>query len=296
MIEDKNIIFGQNPLQERQKKMVFNLLKAQVVRSRVTMTAVFLRIQVQEESIPDEEIGRIIDTFLVSKIRQTDVLIEMGELERCILLSHSKEGEAHAFLRRLYFDFKEENELITPLTFVASIAEINNRHVEYDELIVEGRNGLAQALQQGDYAVQAIEKFKNRETEVIKVSILENNDIFSNVLYASLQNLSLPYFELEIQQFKDGDTFLQSDFIRSSHQHLVITNDILPRANGLKVVYTLRQMPNEKKFNVFMMTKRKSEADMLHAYAAGVDEYLVKPFNIRLFEVQIKRTFERFWS
>lgn len=72
-------------------------------------------------------------------------------------------------------------------------------------------------------------------------------------------------------------------------------NDILPRKNGLEVLHMVKQLPNEQRFITYMMTKKKSEEDMLYAYEIGVDEYLIKPFNIRLFEAQIRRTFERLW-
>ncbi len=70
-------------------------------------------------------------------------------------------------------------------------------------------------------------------------------------------------------------------------------NDILPRKNGLNVLHTLRQMANQKKFIIYMMTNRKSQGDMIYAYESGVDEYLIKPFDLNLFQAQLKRTFAR---
>ena len=72
-------------------------------------------------------------------------------------------------------------------------------------------------------------------------------------------------------------------------------NDILPLKNGLEILHTLRKMPNEKKFVIYMMSERNSENAILNAYESGVDEYIVKPFNLRLLEAKIKRTFARLW-
>jgi DNA-binding response OmpR family regulator len=45
-----------------------------------------------------------------------------------------------------------------------------------------------------------------------------------------------------------------------------------------------------------MMTKRSSEEDMIYAYESGVDSYFIKPFNLRLLEIEVKRTFERLYT
>jgi DNA-binding response OmpR family regulator len=42
-----------------------------------------------------------------------------------------------------------------------------------------------------------------------------------------------------------------------------------------------------------MMTNRKSQGDMNYAYESGVDEYLIKPFDLNLLQAQLKRTFAR---
>ena len=73
-------------------------------------------------------------------------------------------------------------------------------------------------------------------------------------------------------------------------------SDVLPRKNGLDVLHELRDMPSEEKFTVLMMTRRNSEEDMIYAYESGTDGYLVKPFNIRLFEAQVKRILSRVWT
>ncbi len=45
-----------------------------------------------------------------------------------------------------------------------------------------------------------------------------------------------------------------------------------------------------------MMSKRNSQEDIIYAYESGADNYLIKPFNLRLLEIEIKRTFERLWT
>jgi DNA-binding response OmpR family regulator len=125
---------------------------------------------------------------------------------------------------------------------------------------------------------------------------LEENAIFRNALYRTIDNINLDNFEVEIKEFEDGYEFLESNWYLSNQTHLIIMNDILPRQSGLDVLHRIRALPNNKRFIVFMMSKRSSEEDMIYAYESGADNYYIKPFNLRLLEVEIKRTFERLWS
>lgn len=293
---------GEDQLSESQMKRFFNVLKATVARSRVRMTAAFLTVQHVDEFSQEGglQIEEEMTLYLESKIRQTDLLFKLSKpFEWCVLLTQSGEEETKAFLARLFSDVSTQENFLQKgfsICMAASVAEIGNSQVAYEQLIESGRASLSNSRQADDWHIEYIAEFKRKAEETVKVSILENNEIFSNVLHTSLEDLAIEYFNLEIKVFKDGYEFLESDFYHSGHTHILIMNDILPRKNGLEVLHVLRELPNQKKFITFMMTKRKSEANMLYAYEKGVDEYLIKPFNLRLFEAQIKRTFERLWS
>ena len=272
-----------------QIKDFFNVLKANVVRSRTTITAVFLSASFKRLGFQQEDLT----SYLGSKIRKTDFLFELKEPHKwCIILSQSGEEEAQAFLNRLFAD----TNIVSSLTLSATIIEIGNNRVEFEELLEVGNRAIDEVVSTGSpFEVTYISQFKEKDIEKIKVSILEENEIFRNVLSSSMENMNVDMFELEIKAFSDGYDFLESNWYRSSHTHIIIMNDILPRKNGLEVLHMVKQLPNEQRFITYMMTKKKSEEDMLYAYEIGVDEYLIKPFNIRLFEAQIRRTFERLW-
>jgi CheY-like chemotaxis protein len=293
---------GQDQLNEMQMKHFFNVLTANIARSRATMTATFLTVQ-NAESIRQEDIQQIeeeIILYVQTKLRRTDLLFKLANpFQWCVLLSQSGEVETTAFISRLFSGMKnQELPLLKThdITLAASVAEIGNSKVTYEQLIESGKASLSYSAKKHTWNIEYISDFRKKEIETVKVSILEGNEIFSNVLCASLESLTIEHFVLDIKVFKDGYEFLESEFYYSGHTHIVIMNDILPRKNGLDVLHTLRKLPNKKKFITFMMTKRKSEVDMLYAYEIGVDEYLIKPFNLRLFEAQIKRIFERLWS
>ncbi len=284
-------------------KYLFNVLKANVIRSRTTITAIFIAIHDSVDFF-DEEADQIqaeVTKFLQSTIRQTDLLfpLERPGLAWGVILSQSGEREAKAFFQRLHAQVKDKSTFLFQrfdLSFSASIAEIGTSDVSFEALLESGYNELINGLQKGAWQIEYVPLFKERKIETIRVSILEENDIFRHVLQTSIEGLPLEGFQLELRTFQDGYEFMESDWYQSSHTHIVIMNDTLPRKNGLEVLHALRLLPNNKRFTIFMMTKMNSEDNMIYAYEKGVDEYLNKPFNIRLFEAKMKRIFKRLWS
>ncbi|MGI6071573.1 MAG: response regulator [Lachnospiraceae bacterium] len=283
-------------------KHFFNALRAHAVRLRMASTVVFLGLCDAEkcniEAIPEAE--KKVTDFLVNETRTSDLVVKFrGQTRWLIILSQTDKRSAAAFLRRLYMKVKnkgipalEGHEIL----FSASVAEIGNDEGTFEELMAEGMLFLTKSLKKGPEQIEYIDTFKKRPLQKIRISILEDNAIFRNVLYRTLENLDLEYFEAEIKEFQDGYEFLQSNWYRSAHTHLIIMNDILPRQSGLDVLHKIRMLPNNRRFIIFMMTKRNSEEDMIYAYESGVDNFLVKPFNLHLLKVEIKRTFERLWS
>lgn len=298
----------QDEVQQRQtlpdgeRSQFFDILTANVVRARITIAVMLITI-VNPRAISDKDAGRVDEeatSFLQSSIRQTDLLFRLpGTFEWCLILSQSGEDEAAAFFRRLMAKAKHrDHDLFRSgnIQLSASIAEIGNNRVVFEELLERCGRALSRTGSEGAWQIEFVHDYKEKQSETVKVSILEEDAIFRHVLRKTIEGLDTPLFQLDIQTFPDGYEFLQSDWFASSHTHIVIMNDILPRKNGLEVLHAIRKLPNNKKFIIFMMTKKRPEEDMIYAYESGVDEYLVKPFNLRLFSAQMKRKLDRLWS
>lgn len=291
---DRNLISGYEEIVP-----FYNLLKANILRSHMTITTIFLKAD-SPNNYEGRELSTIeseISSYLFNKVRETDLLFKVETMQWGIILTQNGEKEARAFLNRLFQLIQEEENSIFPnnqITFQGVIFEIKNDDAEFERLLK--RKAMALQNMTDDWELDVVTDFKRKTVETIKVSILEENDIFREVLRKLFENLLVENIEIQIQDFTDGYEFLESDWYLSSHTHIVIMNDILPRKNGLEVLHTLRDMVNQKKFIIYMMTKRNSEQDMIYAYESGVDEYLLKPFNTKLLEAQLKRTFERVWS
>jgi len=286
-----------NILKETDIIPFFDVLKANVTRSNMEMTVVFLKATVTDPNQNNviEELEEQIADFLVSEVRNTDMLFKLdGSLRWGILLTQNGEEEGNAFLNRIFQLVKNDyfpSEIDSTFTLQGIIVAVKNDQVTFEDL--KGKQFEVFNELSEPWEIEIVTSFKAQPLKRVKVSILEENAIFSEVLEMTVQKMVIDHFQLETKVFSDGYEFLQSDWYLSGHTHLVIMNDILPRKNGLNVLHTLRNMANQKKFIIYMMTNRKSQGDMNYAYESGVDEYLIKPFDLNLLQAQLKRTFAR---
>lgn len=288
-----------NIMLEDEVKRYFEIWSESVIRSRMTITAVFLKIANVElnTEVEPKMINDQISNFLKVQIRKKDLLFKVADEQHWgILFLQSSDVEAKTFLHRI-FSMLEHTEVINgikKLSLKAAITEIRNNSVTFETLLEKNKKKLSDDRQPA-WLIEQINDYRERPIEQVKVSIIEQNDIFRKVLETTIGHMNIPNINLEISAYEDGYSFLQSDNYKSGHLHLVLMNDILPLKNGLEILYKLRKMPNEKKFIIYMMSERNSESAIMNAYESGVDEFLVKPFNLRLLEAKIKRTFARLW-
>ncbi len=288
-----DIKFTHDIMQEHEVERYFKIWRESVIRSRLTITAVFLKTANATQL--NENVNDQVTSFLQSKIRKTDLLFQLSDGDHWgIFFLQSSDVEARAFLKRIFAILKAERKF-QQIALKASITEIRNNNVIFEELLNKNKQMLS-GDEQLTWSIAEVKDYCEQPTELVKVSIIEQNAIFRQVLESTLNQINIPYFSLDVKVYEDGYSFLQSDDYKSGHMHLILMNDILPLKNGLEILHILRHMPNEKKFIIYMMSERNSEGAALNAYEGGVDEYIVKPFNLRLLEAKIKRTFARFWQ
>lgn len=288
-----DIKFTHDIMQEHEVERYFKIWRESVIRSRLTITAVFLKTANATQL--NENVNDQVTLFLQSKIRKTDLLFQLSDGDHWgIFFLQSSDVEARAFLKRIFAILKAERKF-QQIALKASITEIRNNNVIFEELLNKNKQMLS-GDEQLTWSIAEVKDYCEQPTELVKVSIIEQNAIFRQVLESTLNQINIPYFSLDVKVYEDGYSFLQSDDYKSGHMHLILMNDILPLKNGLEILHILRHMPNEKKFIIYMMSERNSEGAALNAYEGGVDEYIVKPFNLRLLEAKIKRTFARFWQ
>lgn len=268
---------------------VYNLLRANVLRERKTMSLILIQKGEVNQSSFIQHIQEI--------LREKDVLfLTENPNEIGLLLPQSGSQEALGFLSRLREICVLSNTGSEGETFQTSIIEVFHPELSLDLAISLCRKSMEDTPLVNENNVFFAEAGFERPVIAVKVSILEGDRLFREILSMAMERILVPGIELQVRQFEDGLTLFQSEWANSWHPHLVVMNDVLPKKNGLDVLHELRAMPNEEKFTILMMTRRNSEEDMIYAYESGTDEYLVKPFNLRLFEAQVKRMLAGLWT
>ncbi|AXI00133.1 response regulator [Sporosarcina sp. PTS2304] len=230
--------------------------------------------------------------LLAMQLRDSDILFRFPDGQPdIILMTNTGEAEANVFIDRL-----AKTEEVRSYPLATAMLEVRNGTVSHEDIMKVGLLAIERARElEGQTICVKDRTFRILNQQVIRVSIIDEDPLVTTVLQKLMDRVSISQLELEIQVFHDGHDFLDSNWYESAHTHIVIMNDVLPKKNGLDILYALRELPNTQKYHIIMMTKRKSETEMLFAYENGVDEYMMKPFNPRLFEAQIKKVLNRIY-
>lgn len=69
---------------------------------------------------------------------------------------------------------------------------------------------------------------------------------------------------------------------------LVITDWMMPGMTGLDMCSTLRQTSTGRRMYVLVVTARENDERVVEAFAAGADDYIVKPFNPRILLARVR--------
>lgn len=81
----------------------------------------------------------------------------------------------------------------------------------------------------------------------------------------------------EVKLARDGTEALRT-WRRGSYD-LVILDLVMPGANGLEVLSTIRSDPERGATPVIILTAKGQDADRQAAFAAGADDFVTKPFS-----------------
>jgi two-component system phosphate regulon response regulator PhoB len=69
---------------------------------------------------------------------------------------------------------------------------------------------------------------------------------------------------------------------------VILLDVMLPGIDGLEVCRQLRQIAETKAIKIVMLTAKSEEADQLVGFNVGADDYVVKPFSVRVLIERVK--------
>lgn len=78
------------------------------------------------------------------------------------------------------------------------------------------------------------------------------------------------------------------DAVRTNVFDLVVSEVDLPEGNGLHLCEQMRLLPDTERLPIMLLTSRASIHDKVAGFQAGADDYVVKPFDLRLFNARLR--------
>ncbi len=89
----------------------------------------------------------------------------------------------------------------------------------------------------------------------------------------------------------DGSSALQE--IRRDPPHLVILDRMLPEQSGDEIIAQIRKEPRTASLPIIMLTAKAEESDELVGFALGADDYVTKPFSMKLLIARVSAVLRR---
>jgi diguanylate cyclase (GGDEF)-like protein/PAS domain S-box-containing protein len=117
------------------------------------------------------------------------------------------------------------------------------------------------------------EQLTTDSRELPLLLVVEDN----NFLLAYLQTLLTPYYRVAIAM--DGVEGLEKAKIL--HPNLILSDQIMPRQNGLDLLKEIRNTPELSSTPVIFLTARSGMEARIESLDAGADDYIAKPFDER---------------
>ncbi|BBO67113.1 hypothetical protein DSCA_10430 [Desulfosarcina alkanivorans] len=77
------------------------------------------------------------------------------------------------------------------------------------------------------------------------------------------------------------------DLFEKERPRIVVSDWMMPELTGLELCRRIREFPGDTYTYVIIMTAKDRKADILETFAAGADDYVAKPYDIREFQARL---------
>jgi two-component system, OmpR family, phosphate regulon response regulator PhoB len=119
-----------------------------------------------------------------------------------------------------------------------------------------------------------------------KVLVVEDDPAISEILVYNLEKAGFDVFKST-----DGRDGLNQAKLRLPD--LIILDVMLPVMDGTEVCRRLRATPENASATIIMLTAKSEESDQLIGFSVGADDYVTKPFSVRVLLERIKASLRR---
>lgn len=119
-----------------------------------------------------------------------------------------------------------------------------------------------------------------------KIAVIEDDRDINELITYNLQKEGF-----NIIRSLDGGQGLF--LVQKEHPDLVLLDLMLPGMDGLEICQALKQNSATKDIPIIMITAKGEESDVVVGLQMGADDYIVKPFSIKVLMARVKAVFRR---
>ncbi len=246
-----------------------------------------------------KKMEKVLNNFLSNAIKFTSkggkITLSVEEKPKHILIKVSDSGKGvHPndlpYIFDRFFQSKQENEKLhggtgIGLALVNEFAQLMQGKVYVESTLGVGSNFFFEINKK---EVVAEERMLNLPTVVtlekepvysigtdFTILLVEDNDDMRNFIFQILQK----HYK-QILLANNGEEGLKLIKEHGSDIHLVISDVMMPKMDGLSMLEKIKNTKESQDIPVVMLTALAAEHDKLKALTIGVDDYLTKPFSV----------------
>lgn len=93
-----------------------------------------------------------------------------------------------------------------------------------------------------------------------------------------------------VREAEDGEMAFED--LKRQKADLVVSDWAMPKMTGIELLRAIRQDENLKETPVLMVTAESKKENIMEAVQAGVNNYIVKPFNSKTLEEKLNKIFK----
>lgn len=119
----------------------------------------------------------------------------------------------------------------------------------------------------------------------MKILVVDDHESMRRIEKQILNDLGYP----NVDMADDGATALP--MLQAGNYDFVISDWNMPRMEGLELLRAIRADAKLTKTPVLLVTAESKKEKIIEAVKAGVNDYVVKPFNAEIIKAKIARIF-----
>jgi two-component system chemotaxis response regulator CheY len=123
--------------------------------------------------------------------------------------------------------------------------------------------------------------------ETRKVMVVDDSSVMRQIIKNNLKQLGFEFANL--LDAEDGEEALKK--INEDEVDLVISDWNMPKMTGIDFLKAIRADGSLKELPFLMITSEADKEKIMQAVQAGVNQYIVKPFNANQLDEKIKEIF-----